>query len=258
MSRALAVVIPLVLAATTGCGPRVVARGSYATLRADTRRPTVVPPVTQEEWSLSRRRLGALRAIQPKRPFVERVRVSIVDPRTGKRYDARGAVAVDPGRAVRMMLVGAGGATALDAWVTKDRFRFVIPAAQLERRGGRDPEAARGLPIGFLRWWFLAPLEGRLLTARSNRAESAWLLRDGPATVTLRGDGQQFRALRRDGQSLEGIEWFARGLVPTTGARGRYLEGTYGLSIDVVVEEVLADPPEPDAFVDPDEEETRP
>ena len=62
-----------------------------------------------------------------------------------------------------MILVGPGGTTALDVWVTKDRFRFAVPAIKLEKRGGVDPAEAKGLPIGMLRWWFLSPLAGRLL-----------------------------------------------------------------------------------------------
>jgi hypothetical protein len=212
--------------------------------------------VTQYEWSIARDRLERLRRGRPDKPYVERVRIAIGDPRTGRQYQARGAVAVSPGRAARMILIGPGGTTALDVWVTKERFRFAVPALKLEKRGGTDPAAARGLPIGMLRWWFLSPLAGRLLLARSTPAESAWLLRDGAATVTVRSDGQRFVALRREGGALEGIEWTSRGLVPQAGEHGRYLEGRFGLSVDVVVEEVLATEPDPDAFTDPDEQGT--
>jgi len=184
------------------------------------------------------------------------VRLSIVDPRSGRHYQARGAVAVSPARAARMMLLGPGGTTALDVWVTRDRFRFAVPSMQLERRGGASTEEAKGLPIGFLRWWFLAPLEGRLLLARSSEGESAWLLREGTATVTIRTDGRRFFAVRRQGEALEGLEWIGQGLAPRAGARARYVEGTYGLRVEVVVEEVMRDEPDPAAFEDPDEEGT--
>jgi len=246
------------VAATLGCAPPSLAHGPYEIV---TREPTVpvstAPPVvSQHEWSVSRARLERLRATQPQRPFVEKVRLSIDDPRTGRQYTARGAVAVSPGRAARMMLVGPGGATALDVWVTRERFRFAVPAIHLEKRGGTDPSEARGLPIGMLRWWFLSPLKGRLLLARSTTAESAWVLREGAATVTLRSDGSRFFALRREGEDLEGIEWLSRGLAPAAGARGRYVEGRYGLRVEVVVEEVLATEPDPEAFQDPDVEGT--
>jgi hypothetical protein len=214
---------------------------------------TSVPDVTQYEWTIARDRLARLRRGQPDHPYVERVRLSINDPRTGRQYQARGAVAVSPGRAARMILVGPGGTTALDVWVTKDRFRFAVPAIKLEKRGGTDPAEARGLPIGMLRWWFLSPLNGRLLLARSSQAESAWILKDGRATVTVRTDGRRFVALRREGETLEGIEWLSRGLVPQAGEHGRYVEGRFGLRVEVVVEEVLTTEPDPDAFSDPDE-----
>lgn len=261
MSR-LAVAAVLLATATLGCGPQgtSLARGPYeiVTREGEGQARPELADVSQEEWTLARARLAELRRAQPRRPFVEKVRLAISDPRTGKRYEARGAVAVSPDRAARMMLVGPGGATALDVWVTKERFRFAVPAINLEKRGGTDPAEARGLPIGMLRWWFLSPLEGRLLLARSTRGESAWILRDGSATVSVRSDGARFLAFRRDGENLEGIEWASRGLVPRAGAHGRYVEGRFGLRVEVLVEEVLATEPDPEAFEDPDQKEPAP
>jgi hypothetical protein len=239
-----------------GCGARAPLRGPYEILskEAPADVATSVPDVTQYEWSVARERLARLRRARPDRAYVERVRLSISDPRTGRQYQARGAVAVSPGRAARMMLIGPGGTTALDVWVTKQRFRFAVPAIKLEKRGGADASEAKGLPIGMLRWWFLSPLAGRLLLARTTPDESAWILREDSATVTLRTDGRRFTALRREGDSLEAIEWLSLGLVPHAGDHGRYLEGRYGLRVDVVVEEVLPTEPDPEAFADPDEQ----
>jgi hypothetical protein len=239
-----------------GCGEAAPTRGPYELIakHPPVEVATRVPAVSQREWTEARDRLTRLRRGRPDRPFVERVRLAISDPRTGRQYQARGAVAVSPGRAARMMLIGPGGATALDVWVTKERFRFAVPAINLEKRGGSDPADAKGLPIGMLRWWFLSPLAGRLLLARSSPEESAWILRDGGATVTLRTDGHRFIALRRADDALEAIEWVSRGLVPQTGEHGRYVDGRYGLRVDVLVEEVLPDEPDPEAFADPDAE----
>jgi hypothetical protein len=262
LSRGLeTVVIALAMAgATLGCGAPTAAsaRSPYEIIEKEGSSDLRPMPteVTQYEWSIARDRLARLRRGRPEKPYVERVRLSIGDPRTGRQYQARGAVAVSPGRAARMILIGPGGTTALDVWVTKDRFRFAVPALKLEKRGGTDPTAAKGLPIGMLRWWFLSPLAGRLLLARSSPAESAWILRDGAATVTVRSDGERFVALRREGETLEGIEWVSRGLVPQTGEHGRYLDGRFGLRVDVVVEELLPTEPDPDAFADPDEQGT--
>jgi hypothetical protein len=70
--------------------------------------------------------------------------------------------------------------------------------------------------------------------------------------VTVRTDGEVFLAVRREGEYLEAIEWLGRGLVPSAGARGRYVEGKWGLRVDVVVEEVLPSEPDANAFEDPD------
>ena len=242
---------------SVGCGPptSASARSPYEIIAKERVQegPAVPVAVTQYEWSIALDRLARLRRGRPDKPYVERIRLAIGDPRTGRQYQARGAVAVSPGVAARMILLGPGGTTALDVWVTKERFRFSVPALALEKRGGTEPAAAKGLPIGMLRWWFLSPLAGRLLLARSTPAESAWILRDGAATVSVRSDGERFVALRREGETLEGIEWFSRGLVPQAGEHGRYLEGRFGLRVDVVVEEVLETEPDPDAFTDPDQ-----
>ena len=245
----------LFAALALGCGKAPLARSPYEIITRDppAHVATSAAVVTPYEWSIARDRLARLRAGQPVHPYVERVRLAISDPRTGKRYEARGAVAISPDHAARMMLVGPGGTTALDVWVTKERFRLVVPAIKLEKRGGTDPAEARGLPIGMLRWWFLSPLAGRLLLARSTPGESVWILRDGAATVTLRTDGKRFIALRREGDALEGIDWVASGLLPQSGAHGQYVEGRFGLRVEVVVEELLAAEPDPEAFADPDE-----
>jgi hypothetical protein len=127
---------------------------------------------------------------------------------------------------------------------------------QIEKRGGTDPGEARGLPIGLLRWWFLSPLGGKLLVGRSSPDETSWLLRERDATVTLRTDGVRFLAVRREDGHMEGIEWLGRGLQPRAGARGRYVESTFGLRVEVFVEDVLPVEPDPAAFADPDEKGT--
>jgi len=248
---------PLLL--LTGCielPSQTLAQSPYTIIGGDPQKKVEVPNIDQAEWTLSRERLRRMRGDLPRRPYVERVQLAIVDPRTGKVYQARGAVAISPDRAARMILIGPGGTTAMDVWVTRDRYRLVIPSLKIEKRGDRDLSEARGLPIGFLRWWFLAPLEGELVMARSNNSEAAFLLRDGPATVTMRTDGARFIAIRRESGKLEGLEWAGQGLTPRAGARGRYVDGELGLRVHVMIEEVLPDEPDPAAFFDPDEKAT--
>ena len=239
-----------------GCAPLTGTKGPYTITGGDPQRDAKVPDVGQEEWTLSRERLARMRSELPRRPYVQRVRLGLVDPRTGRLYQARGAVAVSPERAARLVLIGPGGVTAMDLWVTRVRFRFVVPAIKLEKRGGTDLSGSSGLPIGFFRWWFLAPLGGDLVMARSSPSEAAFLLRDGPATVTMRTDGEHFVAIRREGGRLEGLEWSGHGLTPRAGARGRYVDGEWGMRVHVMIEEVLPDEPDPAAFLDPDEKGT--
>ena len=97
-------------------------------------------------------------------------------------------------------------------------------------------------------------LRADALLARSSKQEAAFVLRDGAATVTIRTDGEKFTAIRRERSRLEGLEWVGRGLAPRAGARGRYIDGDWGMRVHVVVEEVLPDEPDPAAFLDPDDE----
>lgn len=239
-----------------GCLPAPPPRATYSIINGDPRRDAQVPDVSQSEWTLSRERFAQMREEVPRRPYVQRVQVGIVDPRTGKLYQARGAVAISPDRAARLVLLGPGGTTALDLWVTRDRYRLAVPSLKIEQRGGIDRAEARGLPVGFLRWWFLAPLDGKLVLARSNRQESAFLLRAGPATVSMRTNGERFVAVRRENGRLEGLEWSGAGLTPRAGAHGRYIDGDWGVRVHVVVEEVLQEEPDPAAFFDPDDKGT--
>ena len=105
MTRRLAVPVALALTAALGC----------------TQGAPPKPPPTQAQWTVARDRLAALRQTVPHTPYVQEVSISFREPGTGKVFDGRGAIAVDPAHAMRMILVGPGGATALDAWVTNDQ-----------------------------------------------------------------------------------------------------------------------------------------
>lgn len=254
--RARAVVALAASVGLLGCRPAPPPKaGPYGIVGGDPHRADArIPEVSQSEWTLSRERFSRLRSGLPPKPYVERVQIGIVDPRSGKLYQARGAVAISPGRAARLVLIGPGGTTAADLWVTRDRFRLSIPSLKLEQRG-TDASETPGLPIGFLRWWFLAPLEGRLVLGRSTMQESSFMLRDGAATVMMRTNGERVVAIRREGNRLEGLEW--SGLVtPRAGARGRYVDGEWGVRVHVLVEAVLDAEPDPAAFLDPDEKGT--
>lgn len=216
-------------------------------------------PIDQQIWTAHRARLASLREGRPERPYVERVRLGLTSPRTGKKLEARGALAVSPRKAARLVMVGPGGATALDAWVTPERYRFSIPPLHREARGEGAPEDTFGVPIEFLRWWILAPLEGELLTLDVPPWEGApptMILGDGRATygVTAEIDKGRWTVTRRAHGHVDAVRWFATNLRPTAGQHGQYADLEHHLVVDVLVEEVMPDEPDPAAFLDPDSE----
>jgi hypothetical protein len=215
------------------------------------------PALTTDEWAKRRASFASFRAaLEPAAPYAARIRAELREPRTGHTFQARGAVAVDPGKALRMILVGPGGATTLDAWVTRDRWRFAVPPLALVRRGGTDPGAERGLPVGFFRWWFLSPLEGQLLARDPDGSPVFGVVRDGAATVEVfaaPGDRSAcVAAVRRQGRAHESLaSCTALGAAPREGDRATYDQLDTGLHVDIYVEGA-AGAPEREAFTDPD------
>jgi hypothetical protein len=241
-------VVALIAATVAGCTPK-------------SRTPVDLPAPTAREWTRLRERLAIARKATPPRPYVEEVTIAMREPRTGKVFQARGAVAVDPQRALRMILVGPGGGTALDAWVTDERFRLLVPPIDFARRGGAADADARGLPVGFFRWWLLHPLDGRLLAAWDREGDPLYLLRRDEETVVLRDariphtPRRHVIAVRRDGGAVERLEWLGRSLGrPHAGDKARYVDGATGLEVEVLVEQISPNEPDPAAFLDPDAE----
>lgn len=218
------------------------------------------PGMTQAEWSRARERLAWMRSTESARPYSLLLRVAMREPWTGRAVQSRGALAVHPHQAARLVLLGPGGATALDLWLTRDKWTFNVPAADFKRKGGVAPGAAHGLPIGFFRWWFLEPLEGRLLTASAPAGKGSartFVLRAGEGTISLEesrdGGHERVIAHRREDGETEGIEWVGRSLTPHAGDRARYVQDATGLEVDVLVESVSPEEPDPAAFLDPDD-----
>lgn len=222
------------------------------------------PPVaawvhpTAAEWREAAAELDGLRAERPARPYTVLVSTTLREPRSGRVLDGRGALAVAPGLGLRMILVGAAGATLLDAWVTPTAWRIAVPAASIVRRGGAI--APSTLPVGFLRWWFLARFSGGLFAARVRPEERLWLVRDGTAVVELRlgrcARGVRIAAARRTTgvpRESESVEECRAGAVPTAGDRVRYTDESSGLEVSFGVEGLASEPPDPAAFRDPDD-----
>ena len=101
----------------------------------------------------------------------EELVVSIRDDVSGRGFEGRGALVVRPGHALRMILLGPGGTTAMDVWMREGRWRVSIPALDRVVRG--DPStprsALRGLPIPLLSRWLVAPFGGELVVARGGK-----------------------------------------------------------------------------------------
>jgi len=215
---------------------------------------------TREAFRASQRRVAALRgAAQAKAPRTLDIGVTVREPTTGHTLRGRGAIALRGPDALRMILVGPGGATALDLWSRGDAFRFAVPAMDLVKRGRVSREADhRGLPVAFLRWWLVDPMRGRLLFhAQHADGEERFVLRDGGAVVDLRRS--------RDGslRARRSVVTRAPGRAPrveveTVAARGfgchaaRYVQHTTGLVVDVTCEREGTRVPPSRAFDDPD------
>jgi hypothetical protein len=224
--------------------------------------PAASAAPTYAAWRSARLRLAEIRA-QASRggPRTMRLALALREPRTGRTLEARGAVAVSPPEALRMILLGPGGATALDLWVRGEQFRFAIPAIDLLRRGDASTprQAMRGLPVEFLRWWLLRPASGTLLWHTREEGGERFFLRDGDATIELFAapgearvwarrttwDGAAGERRRVDEEIME-ADRMRCGSV-------RYQQASTGLAITVKCEgEETERAPSARAFVDPD------
>jgi|HubBroStandDraft_6_1064221.scaffolds.fasta_scaffold469502_2 hypothetical protein len=217
-------------------------------------RPVPWPAATARSWNELGRALSEQRQSRPREPWSAGLRITMRDPASGRVIDGRGAIAVEPGQAVRMILTGAAGATMLDAWVTQARWRVAVPPLEIVRRGGL--EEPRDMPVGFLRWWFLTPLTGRLFAATFTEGGSLWLLRYGNAVIELREAscprGTLLHATRRAVGHAETVEECRERGEPSAGDSARYVDEASGLCVDVSLESIAAAPPSGDAFRDPD------
>jgi hypothetical protein len=238
--------VAALLVSATGCAPAAVA----------------APRPRLTEWREARARLHALRAETSGRPRTIRLALELREPFTGRVMQARGAVALSPPDALRMILLGPGGTTALDLWAKGDRFRFAVPAIDLLRRGdATTPRSSmRGLPVDFLRWWLLDPFGGELLAYERTQGAERFVLREEGAVVhaTVRADGS-IEAVRETYAEPARGERPRRVDAETVSAEHlgcatvRYAQQSTHLSIRVRCEgEERERAPSPRAFEDPD------
>jgi hypothetical protein len=210
---------------------------------------------TLQEWARARRSLAGLEA----EARTERIALTLREPRSGRVLSARGAVAILPPRALRMILLGPGGTTALDLWIDGDRWRFAVPAIDLVKGGDlRAPrEERRGLPVDFLAFWLLHPTRGRLLWHAEGEAGERFVLRDGEAIVELHAQRSGGLLARRATWSTEhgAPELLDDERVTASGPRCaevRYHQRSTGLDVTVRCEGETPGPPPARAFADPD------
>ena len=107
----------------------------------------------------------------PGADFRQTLTIAIRDGISGRGFEGRGVVVVRPGAALRMILLGPGGTTAMDVWMREGKWRVSIPALDRVVRGDAQtpPEKMRGLPIGLLSRWLVSPFGGALIAAHEGR-----------------------------------------------------------------------------------------
>jgi hypothetical protein len=247
--------------------PRTILLGASALALASCAAPAAEAPhgaaPTLASWQKARHRLAEIRGeAGGSGPRTMRLALTLREPRTGRTLEARGAVAVAPPEALRMILLGPGGTTALDLWVRGERFRFAVPAIDLLRRGDATTprEAMRGLPVDFLRWWLLRPASGKLLWHAAEEGGDMFVLRDGPATIEL------FAQAGKGGVKARRTTWTADANADVRRideetieadrigcGQVRYHQASTGLAITVKCEgEETSRAPSARAFADPD------
>jgi len=207
-------------------------------------------PSSQRDLEAARRAIAARKSELPTSAFTERVAVQIRFPKGGPGFEGRGAVAVDPGHAMRMIIVGPGGATALDVWITHAKYRFAIPPVDRIERGAVRDAGATKLPVEFFRFWFLRRFEGKVGFADATHV----VVRDGDAATSFdRGvfsQGTPFSAERRVGSAAATIAWWPKGS-ENAPERAEYVGGD-GVRVDVRILGREDGVPQAAAFDDPD------
>jgi hypothetical protein len=231
---------------------RALTAGALAVLAgACARPPSAWVHPSPEQWARAGEALAALRSTAPREPYASVVRLVLLEPATGRTYDARGAIAVAPGRAMRLIGIGPAGATVVDAWVTPERWRVAVPAMGRLERGGAD--SATAVPVGFFRWWFLgAPLDGSLIAAAPSG--SPLVLRAPGAMIEVMADpGAHLHLSRWSRGRVERIDWQGASLAPSEGDRAAYADEATGLRVEAVIEQgARAFSGDACAFEDPD------
>lgn len=210
--------------------------------------------VRQDEASLSlaRPRLQKLRSAWSPRSGTIPVTV-VFRKSVGVTLHGRGAIALRPPDALRMILVGPGGLTAMDLWIRNEQWRLSFPMRQRVVRGNESAPVHEhhDLPVALLRWWLLHPFEGRLVSVMEHDGRLLFVLDSLEGTFEVTElDGDAVQVVRRADTSTERI----RATRPGCG-RATYSNLDTGLDVDVICESpsaVEVRRPDDGAFEDPD------
>ncbi len=159
-----------------------------------------------------------LLARRPTHDYRQTLSISVIDGVSGRGFDGRGALVVRPSRAMRMILLGPGGTTAMDTWIGEGRFRVAIPALSRVVRGdARTPSAQlRGLPIALLWRWVVDPFGGSFVAARYGRVSPAGDVVDDPSRAGFvsffrRPEAFEVRARVQTSAGTRGEGWWLEG-----------------------------------------------
>lgn len=227
---------------------------------------------SEQGFQAAQARLSRLQAeLNPKVPHTKKIGLLLSEPITGRYLEGRGAVAVAPPDALRMILLAPGGTTGVDLWLNdaKQDFRFALPVLNLMVRGKLNSAAAQRFPVDFLKFWLLQPAVGEFLWYERRGTADRFALRDAVQKDTvieicaIFGTGEDFRdtevVVRRSRWSSPTPEGRSRCLDrEVIAARGLscadayYTQQSTGLLVRVLCEGIEENPPNPKAFSDPD------
>lgn len=148
----------------------------------------------------------------PSRVIKQELTIEIRDVASGLGFSGRGVVAVLPRHALRMILLGPGGTTAMDVWIRDGRFRVAIPALSRVTRGDASTPRStmRGMPVDLLWRLLVDPFGGLAYARRGHPLESGEIGGDGFTAWMRRGEiraryGNQLRAWFFEQGRLSGV-----------------------------------------------------
>jgi hypothetical protein len=162
----------------------------------------------------------------PMKDYRQELELTVKEGVSGKGFTGRGLLAVRPRQALRMIMLGPGGATAMDVWIAGERWRVSIPSMDKILRGDESTkEMPRGIPVPLLRRWVVEPFGGvPVAVHRGCVAKDGAVVECSPgAFVAFLRRGDVFEVRERDGNPLDlrGRAWWLR-----DGSVTAWLEGS--------------------------------